>query len=39
VARHEPSRQYGVALEHAVAFCQVPVELQVCGCVLDPHCV
>jgi hypothetical protein len=38
-ALHAPSRQYGVEAEHAVPFCQVPVELHVCGCVLDPHCV
>ncbi len=36
---HEPFRQYGVEPEQAVAFCQVPVELHVCGCVLDEHWV
>lgn len=39
-AAHEPAPIHiGVPPEHAVAFCQVPVELHVCGCVLDPHCV
>jgi hypothetical protein len=38
-ALQEASTQNGVVPEHAVAFCQVPVELHVCGCVLDPHCV
>jgi hypothetical protein len=38
-ALQDASTQNGVMPEHAAAFCQVPVELHVCGCVLDPHCV
>jgi hypothetical protein len=34
---HEPLTH--VWLTHAAAFCQVPLVLQVCGCVVDAHCV
>jgi hypothetical protein len=26
-------------LTQAVAFCQLPLDEQLCGCVLDAHCV
>jgi hypothetical protein len=37
-ATQEPLLHTGVLPEHAVAFCQAPVELHVCGCVPEKHC-
>jgi hypothetical protein len=39
VGLQEASTQKEVGPAQATSFTQVPVELHVCGCVLDPHCV
>jgi hypothetical protein len=39
LALQEASTQNGVIPVHAAEFTHVPVELHVCGCVLDPHCI